>query len=410
MLQIIAKRSAVRLAWKTGIAIAIILAVWGICTTLAVVMTGRAEAAVANGYRLERVVVIMRHGIRPPTKAQPVKAGLTTETWPNWDVPYGFLTKHGEQAVARLAELDQRTYAPVFTSKCPRVHAWADTDQRTLKTAQVYVDTAFPGCQVAVGHVGADVPDPRFSPFAVTPQADEAVMRKAAETALPAGGLTAIDAKQKPRLDRLSAIMGCVQPACQLSHMPTTFVVKEGKVKIDGGIDAASSVAQVLLLEYADSKPMAQVGWGRADRATIADMSALHALEFQLVARPKAIATYGAKALLSEIKTGLFDREAAPFTLMVGHDSNLANLGGALDLHWKVADLATDDPTPGGALIFELWRDRKGAEIVRVRYRSQNLDEMRNLTPLTPKASQALTVPACGGQVCNARQFKALLP
>lgn len=389
-----------------------VLAIWAgaMAIAQAAVFVAHAEAAEVTGYSLKRVVVVMRHGIRPPTKAQPVSAGLTAEAWPSWDVPYGDLTGHGEQAVSRLAELDRAEYRSVFLSKCPRVHAWADTDQRTLKTAQVYVDKAFPGCHVRVGHVAEGRADPRFSPFAAPPLADEALMRKAAEEALPAEGLAGVDAQQRARLDRLSAIMGCAQISCRLSSRPTQFVAKEGKVKIDGGIDTASTVAQVLLLEYADGKPMAQVGWGRTDRATIADLSALHALEFQLVARPKAIANYGAHALSQDIRSGLFDRKASPFTVLVGHDSNLAYLGGALDLHWQAGDLSADDPAPGGALIFELWRNRKGAEIVRVRYRAQGLDQMRNLTPLTPKASQALTIPGCGGQDCTATQFKALLP
>lgn len=145
-------RKAVKKLKRAALGAATVLAVWAGAIVIAqgVIFVARAEAADMDGYHLKRVVVVMRHGIRPPTKAQPVEAGLTTEAWPGWDVPYGNLTAHGEQAITRLASLDRQTYTHVFTSKCPHVHAWADTDQRTLKTAQTYVDVVFPGCQIVV--------------------------------------------------------------------------------------------------------------------------------------------------------------------------------------------------------------------------------------------------------------------
>jgi len=97
--------------------------------------------------------------------------------------------------------------------------------------------------------------------------------------------------------------------------------------------------------------------------------------------------------------------------VLVGHDGNTAHIGGALDLHWQGGDFAPDDPSPAGALIFELWRDRKGAGHVIVRFRSQTLDEMRTLTPLAAAAAKALPLPRCAGALtCDAKVFEAALP
>ena len=49
---------------------------------------------------LERVVILMRHGIRPPTNAQPLPPEYTN-AWPRWPVEPGLLTPHGAACAAR---------------------------------------------------------------------------------------------------------------------------------------------------------------------------------------------------------------------------------------------------------------------------------------------------------------------
>jgi 4-phytase/acid phosphatase len=387
-----------------------------ICLGLALTQSAQAEpAAPAKGFTLSRVVVVMRHGVRPPTKAQVVPEGLATRDWPKWDVQYGYLTLHGTQAVARLGEFDGRTYAALLTNACaggkvPTVRVVADTDQRTLATADAWASAAVSGCKLPVENAGDGKADPRFSPFETEQKFDADTGLKSAQEALPKGGLAWLDAANRARLDAISAILGCAKADCKLSGMPTTLDSAKGRVKISGGLDTGSTVGQVLMLEYANGKPMNEVGWGLADKARIRDLLSLHALEFQLVARPKAIADFGAKPLLAEVKRGLFATDTARFTLLVGHDSNLAYIGGALGLHWTGGDFPRDDPPPGGAIIFELWTNKAGVQKVVVRFRSQTLDEIRNLTPLTAGALKTLKPAVCGTQpVCDGSRFEKAL-
>ncbi len=46
---------------------------------------------------------------------------------------------------------------------------------------------------------------------------------------------------------------------------------------------------------------------------------------------------------------------------------------------------------------------------MRVRYRAQSLDEIRNLSDMAAGDTAALAIPACGGEVCDAAAFKALI-
>lgn len=380
------------------------------CFALAVSVPAAAQQA--KDWHLERVVVIMRHGVRPPTKAEPLPGGEASQPWPAWDVDWGYLTAHGAEAVARVGDFDRSTYAGLLGTACPTAHdvrVVADTDERTIKTAEAYAGALFAGCTVPVDHLPQGQKDARFSPD--MSGLDPAAAQAAVQSALPAGGLAAIDTQYAGDLKALTRILGCTQPACDLSRQPATIDASKGKIKLGGGLNTASTMAEILALEYAEGKPMNDVGWGRTNRAEIAQLLRFHPLEYTLVSRPKAVADVGARALLSEVKRGLFATDTARYTVLVGHDGNIAYIGGALDLHWQGGDFPQDDPPPAGALIFELWHGRKGDRHVIVRFRSQTLDEMRNLTPLTEDASKALPLPQCAGaKTCDAKTFEAALP
>ena len=393
-----------------------VVATWLVAIAFATLAIGRADAAEA-GWQLKRVVVVMRHGIRPPTKAKALPDGFVADAWPSWDVPYGHLTHHGEKAVMQLGVFDRNTYSALLPKACPGVHDVrfvADTDQRTLRTAEVLGQAMFPGCAVPVENAGMNDKgegrvDIRFSPFEGEVKPDLDASLKAAEAEAPPGGLKALDAANAARFARLDAILGCCKgPAARLGDLPTVFATGE-KVKIDGAIDIGSTASQVLLLEYADGKPMNEVGWGRATKADIRDLLSLHALEFRLVARPKAIADFAARPLLAEVRRGLFASDAAAYTVLVGHDSNLAYIGGALGLHWQGGDFAPDDPPPGGALIFELWRNGDREKVV-IRFRAQTMDEMRSLSPVSTSAITTLKSAVCGQKTaCAGNVFSSVL-
>jgi 4-phytase/acid phosphatase len=54
---------------------------------------GAAPAGSAPKPILERVVVVMRHGVRAPTKSVDVLSKYSVERWPDWSVGVGELSK-----------------------------------------------------------------------------------------------------------------------------------------------------------------------------------------------------------------------------------------------------------------------------------------------------------------------------
>ena len=71
--------------------------------------------------------------------------------------------------------------------------------------------------------------------------------------------------------------------------------------------------------------------------------------------------------------------------ILVGHDTNIATVAGALGIDW-IIDGRVDDTPPGGALLFELWRSHADGKLfVRTEYTAQTLEQMRKTEPLTPQ-------------------------
>jgi 4-phytase / acid phosphatase len=382
---------------------------WMLAVALAT--ASQAQAAEAN-WHLDRVAVVMRHGVRPPTKAEPLPPGMAPAPWPAWGVGWGELTAHGTRAVALLARFDRRHYAALIGPGCPAtgtVRAIADSDQRTIATAEAYVAAMFPRCGVAVAHQPQGASDPMWSPGeGGTPLLPPGDAKAAAETMLPAGGTAALDAALAPQWRAIDRILACHDTACSIAARPTTVDENaNGRVRLGGALATGGSFSETLALEYAEGKPLAQVGWGRVTRQDITRLLELHSAEFAVSARGPAVARAGAATLLGAIATALTAADGPAFSLYVGHDTNLALIGGALGLHWHAPQFAPDDPPPGGALIFERWSNGAGRYRLVVRFRSQSLDAMRTLAAPGPGAIQ--TVPFDGCTNCDPQGLRAAL-
>lgn len=347
-------------------------------------------------------------------------AGTAAAPWPRWPVPPGHLTPHGSEGIRRLGAWDRAQYiaAGLLPARgCPPADALAlasDSDQRTVATGDAYTAALLPGCRTANTHRGEGEPDPLFAtagegdaPF------DPARADAAVAQALGPGGIAAREAALRPALDRIDRILcGSARTNCGIGGEPSRVVpaAPAKRPKLSGALDRGSTAAQILLLQYADGKPQAEVGWGRASAADIRAASALHAAEFAIVARPPYLAARNVAPIARAMLAGI-DADGPRITLIVGHDTNIAAMGGLLGLHWQVPGYAADDPAPGGALVFDRLRGAGGRRYVRIRYRAQTLNQLRALTPLGPGArpyDHVLQVAGCA-KLCPLPRFRALV-
>src|SRR5207244_13083283 len=66
----------------------------------------RSAGAAPAGLTVDRAVLLMRHGVRPPTNAPAMPTAVTPETWPDWPTRPGWLTPHGAVAIGRAGSWD----------------------------------------------------------------------------------------------------------------------------------------------------------------------------------------------------------------------------------------------------------------------------------------------------------------
>lgn len=386
----------------------------------AVAVPASSKPTPAAALKLERVVMLMRHGIRPPTKAQPVPVKYGADKWPSWGVAPGLLTERGAAGVRLLGGGDRALYAQrgLVGAGCPAPGAVvlkASGKPRAIDTAKNWATAFMPGCTATVDHPTEDGPDPIFHGLDDEPASfDGAKALTEARAALPKGGIAEEARRHRPLLVLLARAMGCAAPACPLLTEPTELIGSaHDRPELEGPIDVGSTASQSFLLEYLEGMPMKDVAWGRASRADIERMLEFHPTKFRYSNRPDYVARNAAAPLAKEMLAAL--DSPAKLTLLAGHDTNIADTGGFFRLHWKVPQYPVDDVPPGGALGFELLRDAKGVRFVRAFFRAQTMDQLRNQQPLGAAGAyrQYLPIPGCGNSIaaraCSWSGFQALV-
>jgi 4-phytase/acid phosphatase len=416
--------SALALKLLAGIPLAVFSMSMGGCTRASDAQSSTPASAATSAVaqpvelKLERVVMLMRHGVRPPTKQQVTPAGTNPSPWPQWDVDFGELTGHGRDAVRLLGQWDRINWAArglLPATGCPAngdVEVAASAKSRTQATARALVEGMAPDCGINVAFPADKRDDVEFHPLdtrAVAIDADVAL--KAVQALMPAGGMAAEVQAQAPLFALLNQAMGCTPAAaCDISKMPAGLERKDGdRPGVGNPFGVASTASQTFLLEYLEGKPMKDVAWGHLTREQISTLLKFHALKFRYEGRAPYVAARAATPLAARMLAAV--EHGAKLTVLVGHDTNIADLGGMLDLHWQVPSYPADDPPPGGAIGFEVLADPSGAQFVRAFYRSQTMDQVRELQKLdagNPASYQYIPIPGCAER-CPLADFEKIV-
>jgi 4-phytase / acid phosphatase len=364
---------------------------------------------------VERAVLVMRHGIRAPLQGEVPEATRTSADWPRWPVAPSRITPHGERALAIVAQADRRLLAGrglLTREGCPatgtvRIHS--NSSDRTIASGAAYAKGFAPGCAIAIEHRPLGEPDPTFEPLRARATRFDTVAA-VASIERETGGMAALVRHHRAELSLLDRVLDCrpLTEGCVPAGAPSVVPGEDGRdILLSGPIRATSGIAQVLLLEYLEGMPRADVGWGRADAATLQRLGALHAALFAVFTRPSYMAAHQSAVLGREVLQSLSD--AGPrLTVLMGHDTNVTALAAALQIDLQAPGYATNDVPPGGALQIERLRDtRSGASFVRVSYRTQPPAALRAATGVTSLVP--LVVPGCGKLLCPADTFRSLL-
>ncbi len=397
-----------------------------------------APPAASRDADLQFVVVLSRHGVRSPLTSQADLDKYSAAPWPKWEVAPGLQTAHGNQLIRIFGAWDRTRWSSeglLSAAGCAdAVHVTivADTDQRTRETGKALAEGIFPGCDIAVHSQPDGTVDPLFrSPVAAGSHHDPALALEAVEGRI--GGdpkeLTEVYRPQLAALDRVLA--GCgklpVNPQ-RTSIFDAAATLKPGSSGAPNfshtPLAMGSTFAENLLLEY--TQGMSDPGWGCLDGATLRYLMQLDTAAWEYSSRTPTIARMNAANLLDHIEktmeqgasgqavAGAVGNPGDKLVILVGHDSNISAVAGALGIDW-VVDGRVDDTPPGGALLVELWHPRDGGKpFVRLEYIAQTLEQMRNsdtLTPANPPAVAPIFVPGCSRQdlSCTWEGFSAAM-
>jgi 4-phytase/acid phosphatase len=395
-----------------------------------------AQAAAPDAH-LELVVVLSRHGVRSPLTAQADLDKYSAAPWPIWDVAPGILTAHGYQLMKMFGTWDRTKFAsegliaPSGCADAAHVTIVADTDERTRETGKALSEGMFPGCNIDIHSQPDGVTDPLFNPRKANVGNPDPALAAAAIAGRIGGdpaNLTETYHSQLAALDRVLSGCGHVPPN---PHRTSIFDVPAGPragssgppFEARGPVFTSSTLVENLLLEYTQGMSDADTGWGCVDGPTLRFLMQTNIAAWNYQDRAPTIARTNASNLLDHIRATMEQRASAKpvlgalgkpgdrMVILVGHDSNIVAVAGALGIDW-VLDGRVDDSPPGGALIFELWRSATTGLFVRVVFTTQTLEQMRNSEPLTaanPPAEAPIFVPACSGPdlSCTWNSFSA---
>ncbi|GGG97616.1 histidine-type phosphatase [Silvibacterium dinghuense] len=393
--------------------------------------------APADNSKLIYTLIVSRHGVRSPTGKSTQYDRYSKAAWPAWTTAPGELTPHGFALMKIFGSYDRELFSSegLFSAQdcadATRITIHADSDQRTRETGRALAEGLFPGCSVPVQAKAEGTHDPLFHPANIPPA--QAELAAAAILGRIGGDPAAIVAAYHAPLaefDSLLASCGDAEPGhsrTSLFDIPSTISTgtDDHLAEVKGPLSVAATLTENLLLAYTEGMDMKQVGWGCIDGTRLRSLMDLHTASSEFALRTPAVAGPLSSSLLRVIAASLAQaatgkpvndaegRVGDKMLLLVGHDTNLSAIAGALHLDW-ILDDRRDDTPPGSALELELRQDASGRRTVQLFFTAQTLEQMRNAAPLSltnPAPRVPVFIPGCSAAdgACELGSFEVLL-
>lgn len=343
---------------------------------------------IANGLKLQQVLVFSRHNIRAPLAEN--LAQITPKKLPEWDADVAHLTPKGalleENMGSYFAEWLKKE--DFFTEECPNddeVHIYANHLHRTEETAKAFAKTAFENCNLTV-HFRVDGPDPVFYPLIHNTSEEfktkviEEIKNKLKEFNLrdPYSELNKIAEIDKSEICKTKSI-------CDLNEAKNEIIFKlEAEPNVSGPLSIGTSLVDAFLMSYYNGAPLEEIAWGEeiTEEKWKLFTEVTNRLQYVRFSSP-IIASDVAQPLLKYI-SNVFLEKKPKFTLLVGHDSTLSALIAALGFEAYELPEQNELTPIGGKVVFQKWYDEiLHTNYLKIDYVYRSTEQLRNGTELS---------------------------
>ncbi|MBK4716669.1 bifunctional glucose-1-phosphatase/inositol phosphatase [Enterobacterales bacterium BIT-L3] len=347
--------------------------------------------------RIKGHSLMSRHNLRAPLANNgSLLAQATPHAWPQWEVPGGQLTTKGGVLEVYMGRYMREWLAQqgLFSAdECPapqNVYAYANSLQRTVATAQFFITGAFPGCDIAVHHQEKmGTMDPTFNP-SVT-RGDAAFSQAAVKAMEKQHAASNLNESYKllEKVIDYSRSPACKEKRqCDLARGGDIFSANlHEEPGVKGPLKVGNALVDAFTLQYYEGFALEKVAWGeiKSDSQWRLLSRLKNSYQDALFTSPE-VARNVAAPLVKYINHALVEQRAngPKFTLLVGHDSNIASLLTALDFRaYKLPGQYERTPI-GGKIMFERWHDTRGnRDLLKVEYLYQSAGQLRNAQPLS---------------------------
>ena len=371
-------------------------------------------ALAPEGYTLEKVTILSRHGIRAPLVGYgSALAEATPHTWTPWKTEGGHLTPRGGELETRLAHYMDEWFDAVGLIKkdsCPttdQLLVYANSLPRTIDTGKNFVKGAFPDCDITVHNLEeVGKMDNTFNPIVRSPVDDAFVAKaeKSIDDMLGEGGFAKLNERLAKNYQILETVLDYDHSAtcekekqCDLEKMPNSLTFAQNKEPgTKGPLRNGTGAADSFILQYYEGYPANEVAWGKIETPeqwqAIVDLKNIYT---DVLFTAPVLAKEAASPLLAFIQNSFADHgyqhplikdaQKAKVTLLVGHDSNVASLLALLQTApYQLPEQYEKTPI-SGKVLFEQWRDKDGKALLKIEYIYQTTPQLREDSELSLK-------------------------
>jgi len=354
-----------------------------------------------NRFKLTEVVVFSRHNIRAPLAAPgSFISRITPQSWHDFGVNASQLTVKGGELETINGQffhkwLVREGLIPKGgTLSDDEIYVLANSKQRTLATAQFFLDGFMPDSDIPVNHQGQfDEMDPTFTLALGSDITESQWDRIIAETVKAYDAEDIMKASQalQANYDLISYVLDVKQSQAYKDGSFKGFVNHNSEVVYKVGAEPAmtasfndaGSVADALILQYYEEPDLDKVAFGK--NLTIEQWQMFS----RIIEKRDAIrfSSSFVQHYVSQHQRALIAEEllkdGRKFTYICGHDTNILNILKAMQvIKYDIPD-AIEVSTPiGSKIVFEKWVDNNDNVFVGVSHVYQTLDQLRGNIPL----------------------------